>query len=380
MKALLDKIGSTFFVASFIPAAGFIIIVSIVFGPVMPRRIVQFQMSGEVQPMNLSFLALLALAVILGFTLSSLAPFTFKVFQGYYFLDHVAWLKKRQHKKAEQLRLKAQHCKKRADELFLQLEEVRKKRGAQDQIEELQHLIAIERKHQRQFDIDCSRAFPPISPSTIMSTELGNIIRAAEAYPATQYGIDKVTMWPRLLHVISEGYYSQLEQSENILYFTINSALLTLFAALLSLLTSLVQFGLYYYLRSFGVNSASFLGPNSPNVDIYAQRGFQYLIAFFAALLVFYALYRIATLNSEMYAALVRGAFDLFRHDLLAQLKMPLPPDDVREFQIWTVLSGFFALAQYDDPPIDGGSKFKYVYRSSDDDGDKDGPQTNSWP
>lgn len=226
MKALLDKIGSNFFVASFIPASGFIIIVSILFAPVMPPRILQFQLSGEVEPMNLSFLSLLALAVILGFTLSSLSPFTFRAFQGYYFLDRVTWLKNRQYKKANQLLEKAEQCRKDADELYLQSQEERESEDTQMHVDDIQQRIMLLRTNQRRITTDCARAFPPITPSSIMPTELGNIICAAEAYPATQYGIDKATMWPRLLEVISEGYYSKLEQSENILFFAINSAVL----------------------------------------------------------------------------------------------------------------------------------------------------------
>lgn len=366
MKALLDKIGSNFFVASFIPASGFLIIVSVLFGPVMSSRLLRLLQSGEVEPMNLSFLSLLALAVIFGFTLSSLSPFTFRVFQGYYFLDHVTWLKNRQFKKAENLWQKAKQCGKDADELFLQWQEVIGNEDTQKQMDDIEQKIVFLRTNQRQLTTDCARMFPPISPSSIMPTELGNIIRAAEAYPATQYGIDKVTMWPRLLEVISEGYYSKLEQSENILFFAINSALLTLIIAWISFLVGFDQFVKYLSSRNGVISLTSILGPNSQPENNYGQMAFQYLIALLVALLLFYALYRIAILNSEMYAGLMRGAFDLFRHDLLVQLKMPLPPDEVSEFILWTTLSGFFARAQYE---VERASPLQYTYRSSSDSG-----------
>lgn len=118
------------------------------------------------------------------------------------------------------------------------------------------------------------------------------------------------------------------------------------------------------YWRNSVTSSTSFLNPNSQMVGIYAERAIQYFIAFLVALLLFYALYRIAILNSEMYAGFMRGAFDLFRHDLLVQLDFSLPTDEDKEFQIWTIISGNFALAQYEAKRT---RPLRYKYRLSSD-------------
>lgn len=51
----------------------------------------------------------------------------------------------------------------------------------------------------------------PRSPSALMPTHVGNILRAAETRPGDKYGLDAVTVWPRLWLVLPETTRKELE-------------------------------------------------------------------------------------------------------------------------------------------------------------------------
>ena len=109
MKDFLEKIGSNFFVAAFVPALGFLIICSVIFRPVIPRDLNSPQ-NSTFDPINPNGLLVLTMAVVIGFTLSSLNDFTNRFFQGDYLFERIPFFSKRQLDRAkimkESVRLK----------------------------------------------------------------------------------------------------------------------------------------------------------------------------------------------------------------------------------------------------------------------------------
>ncbi len=95
MKEFFERIGSSFFVAAFVPSLGFLILVSFLFQPVASTQSGQ-SFQSTLDPINQSGLLLLIGASILGFTLSSLGDFVSKVFQGDYLFERFNWFKARQ--------------------------------------------------------------------------------------------------------------------------------------------------------------------------------------------------------------------------------------------------------------------------------------------
>jgi hypothetical protein len=49
---------------------------------------------------------------------------------------------------------------------------------------------------------------------SILPTRLGNVLRNSEEYPDYQYGIDGITLWPRLVAVIEDKYAKSLTKPD----------------------------------------------------------------------------------------------------------------------------------------------------------------------
>jgi hypothetical protein len=127
----------------------------------------------------------------------------------------------------------------------------------------------------------------------VLPTRLGNVLAAAEEYAGQAYGLDAVTVWPRLYPLLSPEVRALVDDRRN-----------SLDAACASSVT----------LAAAGVASAALL-----------VRCGWWLLLPAAALLCSRAAYRGAVRTARAYGEAIAVAFDLHRLDLYAALHLPLP-------------------------------------------------------
>ncbi len=66
-------------------------------------------------------------------------------------------------------------------------------------------------------ELDYRRSRTPPVRDLMMPTQLGNMLRAAEARPGTRYGLDAIICWPRLWLVLPEDARSEVSGSRRVL-------------------------------------------------------------------------------------------------------------------------------------------------------------------
>ena len=167
----------------------------------------------------------------------------------------------------------------------------------------------------------------PSKLDRVLPTRLGNIIKAAEEYPADKgrYGINAVFFWPRLIAVIPDAARADLSDAR----------------ASMTLLLNVSTLAFLLGVGSFTALAAAMLHPAAA------------FWACGAGGLVLAALaYRSALAPGRIYAELVRAAFDLYRVDLLNQLKFGLPDNLDEERALWDNLGQQMYLGAANSPDV----------------------------
>lgn len=158
----------------------------------------------------------------------------------------------------------------------------------------------------------------PTDAKAVLPTRLGNILRSFEDYPQRQYGLDAITLWPRLVSQIDERYAAQVDDAKSSLDFMLNSSAL---CGLLAALFGIVR--LFYP-----------VGLAEPVTAIVA------LLTVGALLGGSYLLYVASLSRATSWGQLVKSAFDLYRWDLLKAIGPWEPPDSRREeSELWDKVS-----------------------------------------
>jgi len=153
------------------------------------------------------------------------------------------------------------------------------------------------------------RTFPQ-TPARLMPTRLGNVIRAAEEYSQCVYHFDAPTVWPRLVQLLPSEFQARLEQSSTPL-----TAML--FCSTLSFLFAIIGGSVLFFVSS---------------------QWWLFLSAVAGGLLLCSWCYESAVYRAVEYGTLIRTAFDLYRHELLKALRVPLPPSPLEEWKLWPQL------------------------------------------
>jgi hypothetical protein len=356
MQSFLEKLSPNFYIAAFIPSLGFLLTAVVIFEPIIPPTLKE-RLTFGFDSLTQEPLLFLVVTLILGFTLSSLNTFIYKTLEGYIFLARLSFLnvRKRQLNKARKQKEQIAFEEQKLSENFESLprDELRKIRDT---------LYSLKADYQT--------SFPP-TEQAILPTRFGNIFRAAETYPAERYGIDSVPMWPRLIHVMPSSYYDKVEQSNNGLAFIINCMLLSLVLSFLCLGAGFYQEVAYKRSQAeFEKQYATLANPEPPerivfeNVEIvyflpvnvslraqeiYQQRRTMYLTLSFVIALVFFLFYLASIPVVRQYTSLIKSAYDLFRFDLLKQLRLPLPNDSKEEYDLWRQVSEFMVVGNADN-------------------------------
>jgi hypothetical protein len=154
----------------------------------------------------------------------------------------------------------------------------------------------------------------PQDPNLVRPTRLGNLLTAAEEHPHTLYNMDAVVWWPRLVPLLPESFRALLDQALTPMLALLN---LSLLLALVSLI------------------GAAFLLVAEDSVILI-------LLVFLVGMLLSWSFYRAALAQAASYGNLLRVTFDLYRHEVLKQLRLSPPSDLVEERQVWQVLTQLF--------------------------------------
>ncbi len=356
MTTLLGKLGNNFLTAAFVPALWFVILVELLFSSLN----VAGSASWRALPVTLeSSLITLVFTLVIGFTLMGLNTFLYKLLEGYYFLERFSGLRYRHAMKARKRRFEFTLREKYADHLLGPYEKEQNpvaKALRQEQIDLL-----------RQSSRDLKASFKQDYPSrtdAVLPTRFGNILKSSEQYAGENYCIDSVVMWPRLIHVIAPAYYQKLDESNNNLAFIVNCMVLAIVLAFLSLGAISYQ---VYQNKGWTVSAATppqqqrqtstsasggtevtSVPPVTPgNSGVGSGRSpFLYLVSAISFAGSAWFFYNASLPAARQYGNLFRSAFDLFRFDLITQLRLPLPANEEAETILWEKLSGFLALGE----------------------------------
>ncbi len=161
----------------------------------------------------------------------------------------------------------------------------------------------------------------PSREDRILPTRLGNVLRAAEDYSMSRYGLDGVFWWPRLEPLLPESLLTRLEAAFMGLVALLNLATLSVLYALLLL----ADLALYWTGRL--------------NVDKNFRWLWWWLLAGGLSLVVAYVIYRGAVAQARAYGDLIRVAYDEHRFRVLDALHIARPRAPVEEHALWRRLS-----------------------------------------
>ncbi len=303
----LDRLGGNFLVAAMIPSLGLVIACLIVFNPILNVSS-GFQVENGVYSLLGISLVVAVPTIIIGFTLTALNTFLLKLFEGYVFFHHFSFMRDG-HAIAAKTLIKKRKCLKRELE---RLECMNTRSREED--EQLAHI----RSEYYAVSADYDQRYPPPS-LPVMPTKFGNILKASEAYSGTRYGMDAVQFWPRLWHVIPASYRRSIDEARNELSFLVNMSTLCVVFFLLCLLGMIVTFAAF--------------GSQGPIPVL--ENGLRYVAAGLVALGMTWFFNKAALFSVGDFGMMIRSAYDLFRLDLLEQLRLKTPKDSVEEFRIW---------------------------------------------
>jgi hypothetical protein len=154
----------------------------------------------------------------------------------------------------------------------------------------------------------------PFHGDHVLPTRMGNVIRAFEFYSNRQYGIDAIVLWPRLVSKIDKEYAAGIEDTKASFDFVFNTSVLSTGLAIGLLLTGVVY--------PTPLASADFVVP--------------WLVEIVFFTLAAYFMYLAAIGRAGAWGALVKGAFDSYRLDLLKQFGFSqMPRTLAEERRVW---------------------------------------------
>jgi hypothetical protein len=315
MDKHLEKFGSNFIVAAFVPSLTFVIACTISFGPLFFSP---FD-SAQYLAIPLSFeefwkygLGILLLGIILSFSLSSLNTFLLKVLEGYVFFEHFPLFLNREKRRERRIRQKLNWTTRKLQKIKIlnancKRESIRERYG---------YHIAKLKLQQYQLATEHQNSFPS-NPAEILPTRFGNILKAAEYYSTDRYGIDAVPLWPRLVYVIDKNYLDFIDQSNNQLSFLVNCMFLSISFSCISLPASI------FLILTRQSNS------------------WFYILLSILGIFTAYIFHRASLFSVGQYGDMIRSAYDLFRFDLLKILRHPLPTNSTLEKVKWQSISEY---------------------------------------
>jgi hypothetical protein len=158
----------------------------------------------------------------------------------------------------------------------------------------------------------------PTARSSVLPTRLGNAVRSFENYPRDQYGMSAIPLWPRLVAVIPEKYAAAIDDAKTTFDFMINGSLLA------------------------GCLTVAVVALNLPEAlsgQPWAASSF-WLVESASLAAVSYLFYRLSISQATAWGSLIRGAFDLYRWELLEKMGYGQKPETrSEERELWSKIS-----------------------------------------
>jgi len=333
IQGYLEKLGGNFMVAAFVPSLAFVTACMIAFRALLP---VDFLDSVEtaLSPLDENGLIILLVATMMGFTLTSLNTYVYKLFEGYVLPQYLKPLRRVEVRRARQIRSQRDILHKKINRLE------RWQMGwslagmpdlPEEKLNRIETRITRLTNQRDALAAEYELRYPP-TEALIMPTRLGNILKAAEAYPQSRYHADSVALFPRMAAAIDREYMGHIDTANDQCSFLLNSCLLSGIFAGLSFVAS-------FYIWLF------------PSPD---HSSLAYLAIGFATLAIAWFFYNASLMNVSKYGNLIRSSYDLFRFNLLEKLHLPLPTNSEEEKMRWRDVTNFVTIGElYGEIPFD---------------------------
>lgn len=357
-----EKMGSNFMVSAFIPSLAFVLLSLLVFSPIFPPFLSENLNSGD--QFFQSSLIVIVISTIIGFILTSLNVFIYKLFEGYIIFNKIPFLRRNKVNEVRRIKKKEKAIlnrisiiKKRYDYLDSTIMSGTRSERTNDILRKKMHsltsrLVQLEGEYE-ELHYDSDSRFPP-EEKYILPTRFGNILRAAEIYSETRYQIDGVTMWTRVIKVIDKDYMGYIDTANNQCSFLLYCSLLSGVFSSLSLIAVIYQL-LLKQQQLLGNSHWLYFVPLVNNQIIYDHRIFVYVVFFALALLATWFFYQASLWNVDQYGDVIRSTYDIYRFKLLEELHLE-PPESFEEEKFkWRAVSQFYAIGE-DLAPM----RFKY--------------------
>lgn len=332
IQGYLEKLGGNFMVAAFIPSVAFVTACMVAFVPLLPVQFIK-SVQDALSPLNESGLIILIISIMMGFTLTSLNTYIYKLFEGYVLLNYLQPLRRMEIRRARKIR-------RQRDQLDKQIKRINKTQVSWDlagmpersetKINRISDRIGRLINQRDALAAEYDLRYPP-TDDLILPTRLGNILRAAEAYPQSRYCADSVALFPRMVIAIEKDFMGHMDTANDQCSFLLNSSLLSaIFAAL-----------------GFAVSIYLWLSPISDHSSLV------YFLTGLASLVIAWFFYSASLMNVSKYGNLIRSAYDLFRFNLIEKLHLPMPEDSQKEKKLWGLISDFTTIGElYEEIPF----------------------------
>jgi len=332
LGTFLDKMGGffdrRFVVAYVIPtlvALGLIIgLLQLRFGP---QITINWWSSLGLQEQILLAISVLLVVIILSYIFEILTAPLVRLYEGYwtegYVTRHLAPLAIKYQRKIKDRNVRTDKRReldvkreKMISEKIGSLDELHAA-SFEEQIATIDEQIGLEKK--RAYDAGYYKF--PRDTELLKPTLLGNVLAAAEEYSYQVYRLDAVIWWPRLTTLLPEDFRIQVDIALTPMLTVLNLSVIFSLLALvgLGLLLAYHQWFLYGFIVIVG-------------------------------LLLARSFYVAAINQAAVYGKLVRVAFDLYRHEILKKMHIPVPDNLVAERMLWDLLTNwhYFYIVPWD--------------------------------
>lgn len=317
MQNFFEKLASNLVFAAFIPALIFTIVADLIIGSLIPVYLKQ----ELIQIFKESSVFTLTCALILSFILLYLRELIYSFYRGSS-LNILSFLERRRAQK-NQMEIRRINAS-----LFPIEEKLYEENLEIDQLSYEERVTYNQLKNKQYKVISRYQSSFPIfyvggkeQNDEFLSTQFGNILRAAEC-SCRRFGMDAVHIWPRLIQVIPDKNFQKIEEVSNQMFLLLNFSFLSLLLAVIT------------WSAGFTINLSS-------------QQVIRFVVIGLISLSSFYGFYRLSIPLARNYANMYRGAFDLFRFELLRSMNEELPKDSNEEFDTWKRISEGLAIGEY---------------------------------
>ena len=314
-KYFLEKLGEKFWIATLIPSVVMVVTSFVVFDPILNSAPLEVIVSGALTERLSLLFWVIFFSLPIAFTLYVNQTYIVNVHEGHGFPQRFSFLRNHQVRKAKEMLSKI-------DRLEKQIRQIENK-GNRD----LENKINTLKNEYYVVAGEYDRSFPD-SIKFIMPTKLGNILKSAEQYSGSRYGMDSIVWWPRLYDLLPHGTKEKIEHTVNELYILLNFSSLSLTFYVLCLIAIL-----FTPTIASSITSPIFL----PSTIRYLSAGT--MAVFFSGFIN-----RLAVYSASAYTEQLRSAYDLYRFLLLDQMRIKLPKNSIDEFYLWKNLGELIVL------------------------------------